>query len=280
MTGRVAGKVAFITGAARGQGRSHAVRLAEEGADIIALDIAAPIDSMQRFYPGATREDLDQTVKEVEALGRRVYADVADVRDFDAVKGVLDAGVAELGRLDIVAANAGIFMFGEPTHEVAESDWDDVHDVNVKGVWHTVKAAIPHLVEQGEGGSIVLTSSVAGLKGTPAVAAYTSSKHAVVGLMRTLALELAPHRIRVNSVHPTSVATEMIHNEPLYRMFLPEEAQPTKAQAEPIFETVNSLPVPWVEPVDIANAVLWLASEEARYVTGACIPVDAGATLK
>ena len=164
--------------------------------------------------------------------------------------------MAELGRLDIVAANAGIFMFGDPTHEVSESDWDDTQDINVKGVWHTTKAAIPHLIERGNGGSIVLTSSVAGLKGTVAVAAYTTGKHALVGLMRTLALELAPHRIRVNSVHPTSVATEMIHNEPLYRMFLPDEENPTKEQAEPIFETVNAMAVPWVEPRDISNALL------------------------
>ncbi len=249
MTGRVEGKVAFITGAARGQGRSHAVRLAEEGADIIAVDIAEDIESVRRFYPGATEGDLAETVKEVEAMDRRIVATKADVRDYDTLKAALDDGVAQLGRLDIVSANAGIFIFGDQAHLVTD-------------------------------GSIILTSSTAGLKGTPNVAQYTASKHAVVGLMRTLALELAPHSIRVNSVHPTGVDTLMIQNEATRRLFLPDVENPTREQAAEVFTTTNALPVPWVEPRDISNAVLFLASDEARYVTGVTLPVDAGYTIK
>jgi SDR family mycofactocin-dependent oxidoreductase len=280
MAGRVEGKVAFITGAARGQGRSHAIRLAEEGADIIAVDVAGELEGMARFYPGATEDDLAQTVALVEKLDRRIVATKADVRDFAALKAALDDGVAQLGHVDIVSANAGIFMFGDKTQDVTETDWDEVLDINLKGVWLTAKAAIPHLIAQGTGGSIILTSSTAGLKGTPNVAAYTASKHGVVGLMRTLALELAEHNIRVNTVHPTSVNTTMIRNEAAYKLFLPDEAHPTSEQAEPVFTTINALPVPWVEPVDISNAVLYLASDEARYVTGTELKVDAGYDLK
>ncbi|WP_066043902.1 mycofactocin-coupled SDR family oxidoreductase [Herbiconiux solani] len=278
--GRVDGKVAFITGAARGQGRSHALRLAQEGADIIAVDIAESIPGMDKFYPGATEEDLAETVRQVEALDRRIVATKADVRDYDALKSALDAGVAELGHVDIVSANAGIFAFGEQSQLVTDAEWEMVNDINAKGVWHTAKAVIPHLIEQGTGGSIILTSSTAGLKGTPNVVAYTASKHAVVGIMRTLALELAPHRIRVNTVHPTGVATDMILNEATFRLFMPDVEHPTKEQAAPIFETTNALPIPWVEPIDISNAVLFLASDEARYVTGTELKVDAGYTIK
>lgn len=280
MPGRVEGKVAFITGAARGQGRSHALRLAQEGADIIALDIAEEIDSVKRFYPGATEADLAETVAQVEALDRRVVATKADVRDYDAVKAALDDGVSQLGRVDIVSANAGIFIFGDTTDKVTERDWSDVLDINLTGVWHTCKAVIPHLIEQGTGGSIILTSSTAGIKGTPNVAPYTASKHAVVGLMRTLALELAPHSVRVNTVHPTGVATPMILNEAAFKLFLPDVAEPTQEQAAVVFQTTNALPVPWVEPVDISNAVLFLASDEARYVTGTELKIDAGYTIK
>ena len=280
MGGRLEGKVAFITGAARGQGRSHSVRLAEEGADIIAVDIASGIASMRRFYPGATEADLAETVKEVEALDRRIVAARADVRDYDALKAALDDGVAQLGRVDIVSANAGIFMFGEPAHLVTEGDWRDVIDINLTGVWHTVKAAVPHLIEQGTGGSIIITSSTAGLKGLPTLAQYTASKHAVVGLMGTLAAELAPHVIRVNSVHPTGVDTTMIQNEALRRLLRPDIEHPTREHAGEWFAATHLLPVPWVEPRDISNAVLFLASDEARYITGVTLPVDAGFSVK
>jgi SDR family mycofactocin-dependent oxidoreductase len=280
VTGRIEGKVAFITGAARGQGRSHAVRLAQEGADIIAVDIASDIDSVRPFYPGATEDDLAETVKEVEALDRRIVARKADVRDHDALKAALDEGVAELGRVDIVAANAGIFTFGAQAQDVTESDWADVIDINLTGVWHTVKAAVPHLVAAGNGGSIVLTSSTAGIKGITTASAYVAAKHGVVGLMKTFALELAPHRIRVNSIHPTSVETDMVMNQAVWKLFLPDQQDITREQAEEVFTTTNALPIPWVQPVDISNALLWLASDEARYVTGVQLPVDAGYTIK
>jgi SDR family mycofactocin-dependent oxidoreductase len=278
VSARVEGKVAFVTGAARGQGRSHAVRLAEEGADIIAVDVCEQIANLP--YPTATEEDLAQTVKAVEAVGRRIVAAKADVRDFGLLKDVLDDGVRRLGRLDIVAANAGIMTEGTPAHLVTEEDWRDVIDVNLTGVWHTCKAAIPHLIGQGTGGSIVLTSSSAGLKGPPNVAAYSSSKHGLVGLMRTLTLELGEHMIRVNTVHPTGVPTDMIINQRFYELFLPGEEHPTKEMLTGLLAKMNVLPVPWVEPIDISNAVLFLASDEARYITGTEFKVDAGWTVK
>jgi SDR family mycofactocin-dependent oxidoreductase len=279
MTGRVAGKVAFITGAARGQGRSHAIRLAQEGADIIAVDLAGQVDSVP--YPMSTPDDLAQTVKEVESLDRRIIATEADVRDYGALKKALDKGVAELGRLDIVSANAGIASFGR-ADELPEQTWQDVVDINLTGVWHAAKAAIPHLKAGGRGGSIILTSSSAGLKAIENSAHYVAAKHGVVGLMRTLALELAPDMIRVNSVHPTGVNTGMIQNAATYALFAPdlEDKDRTKDRLAERFQTLNALPIPWVEPVDISNAVLWLASDESRYVTGVTLPVDAGSIVK
>jgi SDR family mycofactocin-dependent oxidoreductase len=274
MAGRVAGRVAFITGAARGQGRSHAIRLAQEGADIIAVDICAQMATVP--YAMATPEDLAETVKQVEALDRRIVAAQADVRDYGAVKAALDDGVAQLGRLDIVSANAGIFSLGT-MEDMDEATWQDLIDVNLTGVWHTVKAAIPHLRAAG-GGSVILTSSVAGLRASPNIGHYNSAKHGVVGLMRTLALELAADMIRVNSVHPTTVDTDMIQNAAAYELFAPDlpEAERTRETLAARFAMINVLPVPWVEPVDISNAVLWLASDESRYVTGVTLPIDAG----
>lgn len=280
MAGRVAGKVAFITGAARGQGRSHALRLAEEGADIIALDLVEGIDTVARFYPAATADDLAETIGEVEQLGRRIVVGQVDVRDFDAVRAFLDHGVAELGRIDTVVANAGIFLSGEPAHQITETEWDDVIDVNLKGVWHTCKAAVPHMIEQGEGGSIIIISSTAGIKGARNAAAYAASKHAVVGLMRTLVNELGEHRIRANTVHPGATDTDMIMNDRCFSLFLPGVQNPTKEQVTPLFAGTNAIPVPWVDPVDVSNAVLFLASDEARYVTGTQLKVDAGFTTR
>ena len=278
MAGRVAGKVAFVTGAARGQGRSHAIRLAQEGADIIAVDLCGQVATVP--YAMATPDDLTETVKEIEALDRRIVATQADVRDFGAVKAALDEGVAQLGRLDIVAANAGIFSFGT-LEELDDTTWQDMIDVNLTGVWHTAKAAIPHLRAAG-GGSIILTSSTAGLMAIPNIGHYTSAKHGVVGLMRTLALELAPDFIRVNSVHPTTVNTDMIQNSATYELFASDlpEAERTKEALAPRFGGLNVLPIPWVEPLDISNAVLWLASDESRYVTGITLPIDAGSLIK
>ena len=279
MAGRLEGKVAFITGVARGQGRSHALRMAQEGADIIGIDICEPVPSNK--IPPATEEDMAETVRQVEALDRRIIATKADVRDYDAVKSAVDAGVAELGRLDIVAANAGISGTPAPAEDIPDEEWEIMIGVNLSGVWRTCKAAIPHLRAAG-GGSIVLTSSTAGLNAYQNLAHYVSAKHGVVGLMRTLALELAPDMIRVNSVHPTSVDTDMIQNETIYALFAPDlspQERTREALAER-FATLNALPIPWVEAVDISNAVLWLASDEARYVTGVALPVDEGQTTK
>jgi SDR family mycofactocin-dependent oxidoreductase len=278
MPGRVAGKVAFITGAARGQGRSHAIRLAAEGADIIAVDVCQDIRGLP--YAGATPEDLSRTVAAVEALDRRIVATQADVRDYDGLKAALDDGVAQLGRLDIVSANAGIGTSPHESADLAEQTWQDMIDINLSGVWHTAKAAIPHLIAGGHGGSIILTSSAAGLMAYPNISHYVSAKHGVVGLMRTLALELAPHSIRVNSIHPTQVDTPMIQNEATWRLFRPDLEHPTRADFEPASQAMNALPIPWVEPVDISNAVLFLASDEARYITGVPLPVDAGCLIK
>jgi NAD(P)-dependent dehydrogenase (short-subunit alcohol dehydrogenase family) len=191
----------------------------------------------------------------------------------------VDGGVAELGRLDIVSANAGVGAGPHAAWEIDEATWQTMIDINLTGVWHTAKAAIPHLIANN-GGSIILTSSAAGLQAYENIAHYVSAKHGVVGLMRTLALELAPHGIRVNSVHPTQVDTPMIQNEATWRLFRPDLEHPTKADFAPASQTLNALPVPWVEPVDISNAVLFLASDEARYVTGVTFPVDAGAIIK
>lgn len=277
MTGRVAGKVAFITGGARGQGRSHAVRLAEEGADIIAIDICAPIRDTP--HSGATEADLAATVKLVESLDRRIIAVKADVRDLSAVTAAVDEGVAAFGRLDIVAANAGISASPYETADLPEESWQDMIDVNLTGAWHTAKAAIPHLIAGGRGGAIVITSSSAGLRGFANVGHYVAAKHGLVGLMRTLALELAPRSIRVNSLHPTQVNTEMIMNEVTYRLFRPELEQPTRKDFAEVSERMQALPIPWVEPVDVSNALLFLVSDEARYITGVALPVDAGTTL-
>ena len=279
MTGRMEGKVVLVTGAARGQGRAHAVRLAQEGADIIAVDLCAGIDTVVGKYPPATREDLDQTVVEVEKLDRRVVARVADVRDQAALDAAVAAGVAELGRLDGVVANAGIASYGR-AWELDEATWQDMLDVNLTGVWHTAKAAIPQLIEGDRGGAMVFTSSIGGFKGIQQVGHYVSAKHGIVGLMRNLANELAPYRVRVNTVHPTNVDTHMIQNPGTWGMFAPGDPEPTQDKAIAGFTSLNALEIPWIESVDVANAVLFLLSDEARYITGATLPVDAGAAIK
>jgi (+)-trans-carveol dehydrogenase/(-)-trans-carveol dehydrogenase len=278
MPGRVEGKVAFITGAARGQGRSHAIRLAEEGADIIAVDICEDVDGIP--YGGATEEDLAQTVKEVESLDRRIVATKADVREYDDLKRALDEGIAELGRLDIVSANAGIGLAPAQAQDITEVTWQTMIDINLTGVWHTTKAATPHLIEGGRGGSMILTSSSQGLRSSQNIAHYASAKHGVVGLMRTLALELAPHNIRVNSLHPTNVDTPMIMNDATFRLFRPELEHPDRDDMAEAALSLNALPVAWVDSVDISNALLFLASDEARYITGVTLSVDAGSALK
>jgi (+)-trans-carveol dehydrogenase len=278
MTGRVEGKVAFITGAARGQGRAHAVRLAQEGADIIAVDICKQIDSV--LVPLSTPEDLAETADLVKGHDRRIYTAEVDVRDYAALKGAVDAGVEHLGRLDIIVANAGIGNGGQTLDKTSEEDWTDMIDVNLGGVWKTVKAGVPHILAGGRGGSIILTSSVGGLKAYPHTGHYVAAKHGVVGLMRTFAVELGQHMIRVNSVHPTNVNTPLFMNEPTMKLFRPDLENPGPDDLKAIAQMMHTLPVGWVEPEDIANAVLFFASDESRYVTGVTLPVDAGSCLK
>jgi SDR family mycofactocin-dependent oxidoreductase len=264
--GRLTGKVAYITGAARGQGRAEAVRLAEEGADIIAVDIAASASDYVRYEP-PTSADLAETAKLVEAQGRRVVTREVDVRDLAAQEAVVRDGAAELGRLDIVVANAGIVNYGR-TWEITEEQWQDVIDTNLTGVWKTVRATVPTLIEQGQGGSIIITSSVAGLKGLPFLAHYAASKHGVTGLAKVLANELGEHDIRVNTVHPHGVRTGMTDGSMQDLL----DASPLLG---PIF--MPTLPYQMVEPEDIANAVAFLASDEAKFITGDQIRVDMGA---
>jgi len=279
MAGRIDGKVAFITGAARGQGRSHALRLAQEGADIIAVDICADIDTVTPYYSLGTEDELNETVRQVEALDRRIVARRADVRDLDGLQTAFDEGLAELGHVDAVVANAGIATYGK-AWELSAQQWKDMIDVNLTGVFHTAKVAIPSMIEADRGGTILFTSSIGGLKGIQNVAHYVSAKHGLVGLMRTLANELGPHRIRVNTIHPTNVDTIMIQNPGTWAMFSPGDPEPSQEKAMPGFLSLNTLPVPWIESVDISNAVLFLSSDEARYVTGVAFPVDAGAFVK
>jgi (+)-trans-carveol dehydrogenase len=276
MTGRVEGKVAFITGAARGQGRAHAVRLASEGADIIAVDICAPIDSVP--YPLATEADLKETVGLVEGLGRKIVASQADVRDFSALEAVVADGVAELGRLDIAVANAGI-LSAAPTEALPEQSWQDMIDVNLTGVYHAAKAAIPHIRAGGAGGSIVLTSSALGIRAMPNMAHYVAAKSGVIGLMRVMALELAAERIRVNTVHPSIADTLMVQNEAVHKLFVPDIDSPTREQVAEVFATLNPMPTPWVDAQDVSDAVLFLVSDEARFVTGLELKIDAGFCL-
>ncbi|WP_179474535.1 mycofactocin-coupled SDR family oxidoreductase [Mycolicibacterium vinylchloridicum] len=279
MAGRVEGKVAFITGAARGQGRSHALRLAQEGADIIAVDVCKRISSNDDI-PAPTPDDLAETADLVKGLNRRVVTAEVDVRDYDALKAAADGGVEQLGRLDIIVANAGIGNGGQTLDHVSESDWDDMIGVNLTGVWKTVKAAVPHLISAGRGGSIILTSSVGGLKAYAHTGHYIAAKHGVVGLMRTFAVELGHHSIRVNSVHPTNVNTPLFMNEGTMKLFRPDLENPGPEDMAVVAQMMHVLPVGWVEPVDISNAVLFLASDESRYVTGLPMTVDAGSMLK
>lgn len=278
MTGRVAGKVAFISGAARGQGRSHAVRLAQEGADIIAVDVCGPIEHLA--YPHATPEDLAETADLVKAQDRRIVTAQVDVREYEALKSAVDAGVEELGRLDIIVANAGVGTDGRRLHKISEDIWRDMIDINLGGVWHTVKAGVPHMLSGGRGGSIVLTSSVGGRKAYQNTGHYIAAKHGVIGLMRAFAVELGEHMIRVNTVLPTQVSTTMLMNDQTFRLFRPDLPDPGPDDFAPISQMMHTLPVPWVEPADISNAVLFLASDESRYITGVSLPVDAGALLK
>jgi SDR family mycofactocin-dependent oxidoreductase len=279
--GRVQGKVAFITGAARGQGRSHAVRLAEEGADIIAVDLCHDIESIK--YSLAGPDDLKETVRLVQGLDRRIVATAADVRERAQLRDALESGLAELGRLDIVVAQAGIAaMKGEPPLQA----WTDVLDTNLVGTVNAIHVALPHL---GEGASVIATGSTAAfINALPLQQAGTDSggfgymvaKRLLAQYVHDLARELAPRNIRANVVHPTNVATDMLFSEPMYRSFRPDLEHPTRQDAELAFGVQQAMPVPYIEPADISNAVLFLASDEARFITGMQLRVDAGGYLK
>jgi SDR family mycofactocin-dependent oxidoreductase len=260
VAGRLQEKVALITGAARGQGRAHAIRLAEEGADIIATDLRGPDED----------EAFAETVDAVERTGRSIVARRGDVRDPTEMRGIAEAGVERFGRLDIVVANAGV-VHVKPSLDVDPDLWRLTIDVNLSGAFYTAQAALPHMIAGRRGGSIVITSSTMGLKAGGSIAAYVASKHGCVGLMKALAVEFAPHMIRVNTVHPTTVDTPML--ESIY------PAGMNREQAAALYTKVNALPVPWVEPVDVSNAIVFLASDEGRYVTGTALPVDAGALI-
>jgi len=278
MAGRMDGKVAFVTGAARGQGRSHAVRLAQEGADIIAVDICRKFEASPA--PGATPEDLDETAGLVKNAGGRVVTAEVDVRDFDALRAAVDGGIEQLGRLDVIVANAGIGTTAGMLHKTDEALWQEMIDVNLSGVWKTVKAGVPHILDGGRGGSIVLTSSVAGFKAYPHMGHYVAAKHGVIGLMRSFAVELGQRMIRVNAVLPTHVNSPLLMNEATYRAFRPELENPGPDDLAPVCQSFHYLPIPWVTPEDITNAVLFLASDEARYINGVALPIDASSCLK
>jgi SDR family mycofactocin-dependent oxidoreductase len=266
---RLEGKVAFITGAARGQGRAHAVRLAREGADIIATDLCR--NAASPMYEGATPEDLAETVRLVQAEGRRIVATQTDVRDFDAMSAAARDGVAELGRLDVVVANAGVCS-AAMSWDITIEQWQETIDINLTGVFYTVKATVPILLDQNTGGSVIITSSVAGLRGLPFLAHYSASKHGLVGLARSMANELAQHNIRVNTIHPNGVATGMTVPD------LPPLQEKYADTLAPIF--MRGLPDQMSQPEDIANAVAFLASDESRHITGVALPVDLGALVR
>jgi SDR family mycofactocin-dependent oxidoreductase len=268
--GRLDGKVALISGAARGQGRSHARRFAEEGADIVALDMCAPIKSVP--YELASAADLTETVRAVEELDRRAVGVHADVRDPDAVRQAVAEGVASLGGIDIVLANAGIASFA-PVADMPSQMWQDVIDVNLTGAFNVIQAA---LTTMRDGGSIVVTASTAAVKSAGNLAHYSAAKHGLIGLMKALSIELGPRRIRANAVLPTTVDTTMVHNDAFYGLFMPDAEAPGRDDLAQLLTSFHVLPVSWVEPVDISNACLFLSSDEARYITGTALPVDAG----
>lgn len=277
MAGRLEGKVVAITGAARGMGRAHAVACAREGADLLICDIGKPLPSVE--YDLATPADLAESARLVEAEGRSALALAVDVRSESQLVRWVERGLDAFGRIDVLVANAGITGYA-PAHELSETTWNETIDVNLKGAWLSAKAVIPHMIERGDGGSIVFISSGLGLKGMAEAAHYAAAKHGVVGLMRSLALELAPHWIRCNTVHPAGTNTPMAHNSMHYERFSGGRRDAQLADVMDAYESIAALPIPWTEPEDIANAVVWLSSEEARYVTGVTLPIDGGWYLK
>lgn len=274
--GRLEGKVAMVTGAARGMGRSHALAFAREGANVVLCDIAQQMGTIE--YALATSDDLAETVRLVEGIGRRAHAAIADVRSEVQLGEAVRGGIAAFGRIDVLVANAGIVGYA-PAHTLTETEWDETVDIDLKGAWLSAKVVIPQMLERNEGGSIIFISSEAGLRGFPEAAHYCAAKHGLVGLMRAMALELAPHRIRCNTVHPGATATPQALNKMHFRRMTGREDADLE-DALPAFRAVPALPVDWVEPEDVSNACVWLSSDEARNVTGICLTVDAGQMLK
>lgn len=276
--GKLDGKVAFVSGVARGQGRSHALTLAREGADVIGFDICEQIQSAP--YPGASRAELDETQAMIEALGRRAVMSIADVRKYDEVEAAFAKGLAELGRCDFIIANAGIFAAGR-FWEIELDAWNEMIDINLTGVWHTVRAATPTLISQGDGGSIVITGSTESLKGMANTASYSAAKHGLTGLMRTMANDLGQYNIRVNTVNPTCVDTNMVQNDCVRSLFNPGfDGELTRENCADSYARTNIIWVPWIEPQDVSNSVLFLCSDDSRYITGVPLPVDAGFVTK
>lgn len=273
--GRVDGKVALVTGAARGQGRSHALRLAAEGAAVVAVDICRPIGGLP--YETSTPDDLKETARLVEAAGGRILIREADVRDYDALVDAVAAGEEAFGTVDVGVMNAGIFAM-TPALEITDDDWRTMLEVNLMGGWHGAKAVASRLVASGKPGSLIFTSSTTGLQAAGLTAHYGASKHGVIGLARTLAIELGPASIRCNVIAPTGVNTTMILHDTLYRAFNPDMENPTFEDARPLLMQHHMLPIAHIEPQDVSQAVLWLASDESRFVTAAVIPVDGGFT--
>lgn len=276
--GRLDGKVALVTGAARGQGLTEALAMAGEGAELILIDSCTPIPGIKYEMP--TPEDLERAAEAVAALGVNCTYAVADVRQADGLAEVVTAAVAVHGRLDIVVANAGVLHSPRPLWELSATEWDSVIGVNLTGVWATLRAAVPHIIGGEAGGSVILISSIAGDRGCPNVAPYVAAKHGVVGLMRTAANELAQFSIRVNSIHPTNVRTPMIDNPVSARIFRSDLDEPVLDDGVESLRRVNLMNVPWITSEDVAQAVLFLASDDSRYITGAMLPVDAGALAK
>ena len=276
--GRVSGKVALVTGAARGQGRSHAIELAKEGARVIASDISAGM-LVGVEYPVATSGELEETARLVRVVGGEIITVEADVRDPAAMQAVVDAGIDAFGFIDVVVANAGVFTWGAAA-ELSWDDWYTVIDINLNGTWNTVRAALPSMVDRGKGGSIMMTASQIATRGQSNCVAYAASKAGIVGMMRALAAELAPHNIRVNTLHPSTVYSPMILNEPVYKVFRPDMDDPGVAEMEAELRPFHMLDVAALDPIDVSHAVVYLASDESRYVTSIKLPLDAGSTQK
>lgn len=277
--GRLEGKVAMVTGAARGMGRAHALAFAREGARVLICDLGSDAAFRSVEYELAHPDELQKTAAAVRAAGGDVIAAHADVRSEEELRALVDMGLDRWGRVDVLVANAGITGYA-PAHKLTEEAWDEIVDVNLKGAWLSAKVVIPPLLRRGEGGCLIFISSGLGLKGLPEAGHYAAAKHGVVGLMRSLALELAPHSIRSNTIHPAGSRTPMAHNPMHYKRFAGGREDATLEDVIEVYESIAAMPIPWTEPEDIANAVVWLASDEARFVTGVCLPVDGGWSVK